>query len=67
MLVKDLTTDQLKILIQETIKETPLELVRKQVSLTPDEILNLAKEVYNGLSTEDIAEIESITLSRFTI
>jgi hypothetical protein len=67
MLVKDLTTDQLKILIQETIKETPLELVKKQVSLTPDEILNLAKEVYNGLSTEDIAEIESITLSRFTI
>ncbi len=66
MLVKDLTKEELKILIKETMEETQLQPVIKPF-LTPDEMLNLAKEVYADFSSEDIKEIESIALTRFTI
>jgi hypothetical protein len=32
--------------------------------LSPDEILDLAHQVYEGLSDEEIAEIEAIALDR---
>ena len=32
--------------------------------LTPDEILGLAAQVYAGLSTEEIADVEKIALDR---
>lgn len=67
MLVKDLTTDELKNLIKESIYEKELILIKEKKYLTPDEMLNLAKEIYEDLSPEEIAEIESITLSRFTL
>jgi hypothetical protein len=67
MLVKDLTTDQFKILIKETLNESQSKLVKEKITLTPDKMLNLAKEVYADLSSEDILEIESIALNNFNL
>ncbi len=38
--------------------------IRPLPQLSPDEILELAQQVYAGLSEEEIAEIEAIALDR---
>jgi len=38
----------------------------QEEQLSPDEILALARRVYEGLSEEEIAEIEAIALDRST-
>ena len=41
-----------------------VEIIIKDKKLSPDEMLKLAGQVYEGLSAEDIEEIERIALDR---
>jgi predicted DNA-binding antitoxin AbrB/MazE fold protein len=41
-----------------------VEIIIKDKKLSPDEMLKLAGQVYEGLSEEDINEIERIALDR---
>lgn len=51
--------------ILEEIKEgETVEIIIKDKRLSPDEMLELAGKVYEGLSDEDIEEIERIALDR---
>ncbi len=51
--------------IPDEIKEgEKMEIIVKDKKLSPDEMLQLAGKVYEGLSDEDINEIEKIALDR---
>lgn len=51
--------------ISEEITEgETVEIIIKEKRLSPDEMLKLAGQVYEGLSEEDISEIERIALDR---
>jgi predicted DNA-binding antitoxin AbrB/MazE fold protein len=51
--------------ISEKIAEgETVEIIIKDKSLSPDEMLKLAERVYDGLSKEDIEEIERVALDR---
>ena len=51
--------------IPETILEgETVEIAIYEKKLSPEEMLELASRVYEGLSDEDIAEIEKIALDR---
>jgi predicted DNA-binding antitoxin AbrB/MazE fold protein len=48
----------------EIIEGKQVRLTIKDKQLSPDEMLELASQVYEGLSEEDIDEIERIALDR---
>lgn len=51
--------------IPDEIREgEKMEIIVKDKKLSPDEMLQLAGKVYEGLSDEDINEIEKIALDR---
>jgi predicted DNA-binding antitoxin AbrB/MazE fold protein len=51
--------------VSEEIEEgETVEITIKDKKLSPDEMLELAGKVYEGLSDEDIREIEKIALDR---
>lgn len=51
--------------VSETISEgETVEITIKEKKLSPEEMLELASRVYEGLSDEDISEIEKIALDR---
>jgi predicted DNA-binding antitoxin AbrB/MazE fold protein len=51
--------------VSETISEgETVEITIKEKKLSPEEMLELASRVYEGLSNEDINEIEKIALDR---
>ncbi len=51
--------------VSENISEgETVEITIKEKRLSPDEMLELASRVYEGLSDEDINEIEKIALER---
>lgn len=51
--------------VSEKISEgDTVEITIKDKTLSPDEMLKLASQVYEGLSEEDVNEIERIALDR---
>lgn len=51
--------------ITEELEEgETVEITIKEKRLSPDEMLELAGKIYEGLSEEDISEIERIALDR---
>ena len=51
--------------VSETISEgETVEITIKEKKMSPEEMLELASQVYEGLSEEDIDEIERIALDR---
>ena len=49
---------------EEIAEGETVEIIIKDKRLSPDEMLKLAGQVYEGLSEEDIEEIERIALDR---
>ena len=49
---------------EEIAEGERVEIIVKDKRLSPDEMLELAGQVYEGLSEEDIEEIERIALDR---
>jgi predicted DNA-binding antitoxin AbrB/MazE fold protein len=49
---------------EEIAEGETVEITISEKRLTPEEMLKLASQVYEGLSDEDIAEIERIALDR---
>ncbi len=54
----------LKPMSEEIEEGETVEIIIKEKRLSPDEMLELAGKVYEGLSEEDINEIERIALDR---
>lgn len=54
----------LKPMSKEIEEGKTVEIIVKEKRLSPDEMLELAEKVYEGLSKEDINEIERIALDR---
>ena len=54
----------LKPMLEEIEEGETVEIIIKDKKLSPDEMLKLAGQVYEGLSEEDIEEIERIALDR---
>ncbi len=54
----------LKPISEEIIEGETVEIIIKDKKLSPDEMLKLAGQVYEGLSEKDIEEIERIALDR---
>ncbi len=50
--------------LEEIAEGETVEITIKEKRLSPDEMLKLAGQVYEGLSAEDIEEIERIALDR---
>lgn len=51
-------------ILDEIQEGEKMEIIVKDKKLSPDEMLQLAGQVYEGLSDEDINEIEKIALDR---
>ena len=54
----------LKPMSEEIEEGETVEIIIKEKRLSPDEMLELAGKVYEGLSEEDVNEIERIALDR---
>ncbi len=54
----------LKPMSEEIEEGETVEIIIKEKRLSPDEMLELAGKVYEGLAEEDINEIERIALDR---
>ena len=54
----------LKPMLEEIEEGETVEIIIKEKRLSPDEMLELAGKVYEGLSEEDVNEIERIALDR---